>query len=241
MPMKRRLAIITGSARRVGRAVALHLASSGFDIVFTYHNSREDAQTLCRELEDCGAVALAVQADLTNIPGDIPAIVEQFASLDRPLDVLINNASIYLPDSATDPDLAGRLWRIHVTAPLLLAQSLAPSLADAGGCIINLCDILAERPMPGYLAYCASKAGLVNLTRGLARELAPAIRVNGISPGVAQWPAHYTDQQKEQLIRRIPLARAGTPQDIADTVLFLIHSGYITGQIIAVDGGRSIA
>lgn len=236
--MNRRRVLITGAARRVGRAIALHLAHNGFDITLTYLSSRGEAETLVSELQAAGAEAEAISADLAAGPDALAETAKRLVK--RPIDVLINNASVYLPDSA-DAMAAERMWRIHVLAPGLLTRACAPSLRAARGCVINLCDILAERPMRGYLAYCSSKAGLVNLTRGLARELAPGIRVNGIAPGVAQWPEGLAEDQKEAILRRTPLGRAGTPQDIADTALFLINSPYITGQIINVDGGRSIA
>jgi pteridine reductase len=134
-----------------------------------------------------------------------------------------------------------RFWTIHVESPLLLSRAFFPMPQSAGGSIINMVDLQAERPIPGYLAYCASKAGLWNLTLGLAREMAPRVRVNGIAPGVVEWPADLSEAKREQYLRRVPLGRAGTPEDVAGAVAFLCTGAeYVTGQILRLDGGRSI-
>jgi pteridine reductase len=236
---KKRVALVTGAARRVGRAVALRLAEAGFDVAFTYLNSEDRAKRLVTEIRKTGGNATAIRADLTDPESAIPAIIAPF----RRLDVLVNNASLYEADT-NGPDAlsrARRLWAIHVESPLLICRSLAPRLKAVGGCIVNMLDLLAERPMPGYLAYCASKAALWNLTLGLARELAPEVRVNGIAPGVVEWPDDLPLEKREQYLRRVPLGRAGTPADVAQAVLFLCQGGqYITGQILRIDGGRSI-
>jgi pteridine reductase len=130
---------------------------------------------------------------------------------------------------------------VHFESPLLLAQTFAASLRAARGHIVNMVDLLAERPWPQYMAYCASKAALVNLTLSLARELAPDVTVNGIAPGVVEWPPDYPEAEKEKYLKRVPLKRAGTPEDVANLVHFLATGGsYITGQIIRLDGGRSV-
>jgi pteridine reductase len=159
------------------------------------------------------------------------------------LDVLVNNASIYkaTPLDQLDLQLARRMWAIHVESPMLLCKTLAPLLRASRGHVVNMVDLLAERPWPQYLAYSASKAALWNLTVGLARELAPEVTVNGIAPGVVEWPEDYPQAEREKYLKRVPLARAGTPQDVAETVHFLCTTGsYVTGQIIRLDGGRSI-
>jgi len=237
------VALITGAARRVGRAIALRLAEAGFDVAFTYLNSEDLANNLIAELRKIGSHALAIRADLTDPQSAIPAITAPFAAAFRRLDVLVNNASLYEADT-DGPDAlakARRLWAIHVESPLLLSRKCAPALKAAGGCIVNMLDILAERPMPGYLAYCASKAGLWNLTLGLARELAPEVRVNGIAPGVVEWPDDLPSQKRAEYLRRVPLGKAGTPADVAQAVLFFCTGGqYVTGQILRLDGGRSV-
>lgn len=238
--MNRPVALITGGAKRVGRAIALHLARRGYDLLVTYNRSEADALSLKNELEVIGSRAMMLQADLTDLPSAtarISAAVEQSGSR---LDALINNASIYLPDGSEEQALS--MYQIHCQAPLVLSRLLAEPLKLHGGCIINMCDILGARPMPGWLNYCASKAALASITMGLARELAPEIRVCGIAPGVAEWPEGYDETDKEKYLKRVPLKRAGTPEDVARLAGFLLNEGsYITGQIVVVDGGRSIA
>ncbi len=237
-----RVALITGGAIRVGKAVALHLADAGFDIAVTYLNNGQAAKDLIREIEGKSRRCAAIRADLCEPAAAVEAINAQFTASFQSLAVLVNNASLYEPDAAGDLSQTRRLWAIHVESPLLLCRRFAPLLQSAGGCVVNMLDLLAERPMPGYLSYCASKAGLWNLTLGLARELAPGVRVNGIAPGVVEWPADLPSQQREQYLRRVPLGRAGTPRNVAEAVHFLCaRANYVTGQILRLDGGRSIA
>lgn len=239
--MNHPVALITGAARRVGRAVALQLAEDGYDVAFTYLNSASEAESLSREIQGKGRTACAIRADLSDLPGSVEYIAEQLGQFRPTLDALIHNASIYLPDAKLDDPSASDLWRVHVEAPLLLTRVFADRLKEARGCVITMCDILGERPMPGWLAYCASKAALANLTRGLARELAPGARCCGIAPGVAEFPAEMPASEREKYLSRVPLRRAGTPEDVAKLVRFLLRDGsYITGQIIRLDGGRSI-
>lgn len=238
-----RVALVTGGARRVGRAIVQKLAENGFDVAFTYLGSEGAAEELVSDLRRRGRECIAVRADLTD-PATAAALIHDAVTTHfGRLDVLVNNASIYEPSglSQTTLDQMRRLWAIHLESPLLLCQRFAPMLRQARGHVINMVDLLAERPWPQYLAYCASKAGLWNLTLGLARELAPQVTVNGIAPGVVEWPADYPQSEREKYLRRVPLARAGTPQDVAEAVWFLCTAGsYITGQIIRLDGGRSI-
>lgn len=237
-----RIALITGAARRVGRAIALHLAGRGFDVAFTYHNSHHEAAQLGDQITACGRKVLAIQADLTDLPTAVDVIASRVAAFSPTLDLLVNNASLYLPDDIADATQMTRLSAIHVEAPLLLSHRLHPALATADGCIVNMLDLMGERPMKGYSRYCASKAAMANLTRELAKEFAPAIRVNGIAPGVVQWPDDYPEQEKAIYLKKVPLGRAGTPEDVARLVHFLAVDGtYITGQTINLDGGRSIA
>ncbi len=266
-------ALVTGAARRVGRAIALRLAEAGFDIVLTYHRSEADAQAVCGEIHALGRQATAISADLTQVPQGVETIVRRVERVD----VLVNNASIYEPDPADSSwhglpardsgeqpptprstaahgpeagatgvgrgptELFRRLMAIHVETPLLLCRALAPSLRQSRGHVINMLDMMAERPWPKYAAYCASKAALLNLTLSLARELAPEVTVNGIAPGVVQWPDGFAEEDRRAYLARVPLARAGDAQDVANLVHFLVTQGtYITGQIIRLDGGRSL-
>ena len=238
------VALITGAAIRVGRAIALRMADAGFDIAFTYLTSQKPADQLVQDLRAKGKSALAIQADLTQPENSIDPIYKSVFDRFARLDLLVNSASIYEKDAQGVAAIAQmrRLSSIHIEAPLLLARTFTPMLKAAGGSIINMVDLMAERPIPGYLNYCASKAGLWNLTLGLARALAPEIRVNAIAPGVVQWPQDYPLDEREKYLRRVPLARPGTPADVAQAVHFLATTGtYITGQILRIDGGRSIS
>ena len=238
MRQDQRVALVTGGAKRVGRAIVERLSQAGFAVLFTYHSSEQQAKALAQEH---GLVAIS--ADLTRPEEAIPAIVARVREVAGRIDVVVNNASLYEPgDLATGTvEQIRRLNAIHVEAPFLLCQQLAPMLRQSRGHVVNLVDLLAEKPWPKYLAYCASKAALVNLTLGLARELAPEVTVNGIAPGVVEWPDDFPQADREKYLKRVPLGRAGTPQDVAELVHFLVTGGsYITGQIIRLDGGRSI-
>jgi pteridine reductase len=239
----RPVALVSGGAKRVGRAIVEELAGGGFDIAFTYLTSEREGKELQSKIESTGRLCLAIQADLTNPPSAAERITASINSKFGRLDVLVNNASLYETsglESVTLEQLR-RLNAIHLEAPLLLSQAFAPLLRRTRGHIVNMVDLLAERPWPQFLGYCTTKAALWNLTLGLARELAPQVTVNGIAPGVVEWPNDYPQSEREKYLKRVPLARAGTPQDVAKLVHFLCTSGtYITGQIIRLDGGRSV-
>lgn len=239
MSQPRKQALVTGGAKRVGRAIVMNLARAGFDVAFTYLSSGAEAQSLLKELEEVGVNGKAIRADLTEPQSSIDCVTKEVAQLD----VLVNNASLYLPAPLRETDLGllRQLNAIHVESPLLLAQRFELTLRQRRGHIVNMIDLLAQRPWPQYLAYCASKAALANLTLSLARELAPDVTVNGIAPGVVEWPPDYPQADREKYLKRVPLGRAGTPEDVANLVHFLVTAGsYITGQIITLDGGRSI-
>jgi pteridine reductase len=233
---EKRVALVTGGAKRVGRAIVETLAAAGFSVVFTYNSSEAEAAELAARMK-----GQAIRADLADPPAATGTIRDSFAH--PRLDVLVNNASLYQAAklAETSPDVMRRLMAIHFESPLLLAQAFEPMLRRSRGHIVNMVDLLAERPWPQYMAYCASKAALGNLTLSLARELAPEVTVNGIAPGVVEWPPEYPEEEKQKYLKRVPLQRPGTPQDVANLVHFLATGGdYITGQIIRLDGGRSI-
>jgi pteridine reductase len=242
MPKARRVALVTGGAKRVGRAIVRRLAESGFDVAFTYLGSEREAVHLVWALRGKRIKAISFPADLTS-PAAPAELADSFREKFDRLDVLVNSASIYDPSplkTVTSAQMA-RLGQIHVTAPLLLCQQFAPMLRRTRGHVVNMVDLLAERPWPEFLGYCTTKAGLWNLTLGLARELAPEVTVNGIAPGVVEWPDDYPKEKREKYLKRVPLGRAGTPKDVADVVHFLCTAGtYMTGQIVRLDGGRSI-
>jgi pteridine reductase len=238
-----KVALVTGAAKRVGRAIALKLATEGFDIAFTYRGSQNEAAELEQLIIRIGRQAFSIQADFTDPQRASDHVATTFTKQFPRLDALINNASLYQPSSlqgATDEQIHN-LFAIHFHTPFLLARRFESLLRQSRGHIVNMIDLLADRPWPEYLAYSASKAALGSLTRGLARALAPDITVNGIAPGVVEWPDDYPQSEREKYLKRVPLARSGTPEDVANLVHFLITDGsYITGQIIPLDGGRSI-
>jgi len=241
--MAQRVALVTGGAKRVGRAIATRLAEAGFDLAVTYFHSGDQAAELVHELTAQGREVAAIPADLEDPIEAAEVIWRLFSRQFERLDVLVHNASVYVPDDPAEVDLktTRRLFSVHVEAPLLLTRRFAPMLRDNRGHIVTMLDILAQRPWPHYQSYCASKAALWNLTLSWARELAPEVTVNGIAPGVVEWPEDFSPEQREAYLRRVPLGRAGAPADAANLVHYLVTEGaYLTGQVIRLDGGRSI-
>ena len=239
---QRPVALITGGAKRVGKAIALALAKRGYDLAFTYHRSNAQAALLVAELTQMSCSALAIKVDLTTPKAASQLAAKYRRKFDR-LDVLVHNASLFEPSdfNSPSPKKLNAMFAIHVTTPMLLTAELAGVLKQAHGHVITLTDLLAEKPMPGYAGYCATKAALQNLTLSMARRLAPEVTVNGIAPGVVEWPDDMSEADREKYLQRVPLKRAGTPDDVAELVCFLASTGsYITGQIIKLDGGRSI-
>ncbi len=243
MEVRGRVVLITGGARRVGRAIALELARAGCDIAVHCLKSVSEADQVVAEVRSLGRRAAVVVGDLADsqAPG---RIVERTVCELGGLDVLVNNASIFERTPVEEADAATweRMLRINTVAPALLAREAAPIMrVGGGGRIVNLLDILADRPIRRYGPYCASKAALANLTRTLAAELAPEITVNGISPGIAIFPEDYDEELRRRLTAKVPLGRTGSPEEVAALVRYLVTEGdYITGQIIAIDGGMSL-
>jgi pteridine reductase len=239
-----KVALVTGSARRVGAAIIRRLHAAGMSVVLHYYRSREDAEALREELGALRPESIRlVQGDLLDT-GRLPALVDEAAGAWGRLDALVNNASSFYPTpigSATEADWENLLGT-NLKAPFFLSQAAAPHLAKQQGCIVSIADIYADRPLRSYPVYSVAKAGLVMLTKALARELGPEVRVNAVAPGAILWPEGEADAAaQKRIIARTALKRMGRPDDIADTVLFLIAGPrYITGQVIAVDGGRSI-
>jgi pteridine reductase len=237
--------LITGGARRVGASIARMLHGAGANLVVHYRNSGKDAEALAAELNAGRPESAALfQADLLQVE-KLPALVEFAVRLFGSLDVLVNNASTFYPTKIGEitPQAWEDLVGTNLKVPLLLAQAAAPALKKSSGLIINIVDIHALRPLRDYTVYCSAKAGLHMVTRSLAKELGPGIRVNGISPGPVLWPEQGGDETaRRKIIQRTILQRMGTPEDIARTALFFAASApFITGQILAVDGGRSVA
>lgn len=237
-----KVALITGGAKRIGACMAKTLHGAGMNIVIHYHASGQAARALQEELNnDREQSCILIQGDLSQFNKLKSLVDESVRQMDR-LDVLINNASAFFPTplSRSNEQDWDSLLNVNLKAPYFLCQAAAPHLARHTGCIINLIDIYADRPLQDHPIYCASKAGLASLTRSFAQSLAP-VRVNGIAPGAILWPEQQHDEIAQQrLLSRTPLKRLGDPQDIANTALFLIQSApYLTGQIINIDGGRT--
>lgn len=241
-----KVALVTGGARRVGAAICRRLHAAGADLVVHYRASADDARALKSELESARAASVTlVQGDLLKT-GALSALVRDAVKSFGRLDVLVNNASSFYPTALGDitekawDDLVGT----NLKAPLFLAQAAAPELRKTHGVIVNIIDIHAELPMKNYVVYSTAKGGLLALTRSLARELGPDVRVNGVSPGTIVWPDddQWRDEvSRQRIMNQTALKRIGEPDDIAKAVEYLVaNAPYVTGQIIAVDGGRSL-
>ena len=238
-------ALITGGARRVGAAIARRLHGAGVNVLLHYRDSEADAAKLESELNALRPKSASrVKAELLA-PIAPRALVSAARESFGRLDILVNNASSFFPVEvgAIEPSHWEELIGSNLRAPLFISQEAAPELAkNQGSSIINIVDIHADRPLKGYPIYSIAKAGLAALTRSLAVELAPRVRVNGVAPGAIAWPedGQFDPAERERILATTPLARIGSPEDIAQAVHFLASAPYVTGQIIAVDGGRSI-
>ncbi|WP_192879372.1 pteridine reductase [Microbulbifer sp. A4B17] len=236
--------LITGAAARLGRAIAEELHRD-HSVVIHYRNSADAAKALANELNQLRPnSAIALHSELNSAEA-CSNLAQRAQEAWGGIDVLVNNASAFHPTpvgKATEEDW-DRLVGSNLKAPFFLTQALKETLGQQQGCVVNMADIHAERPMPEHTIYCAAKAGLVMLTKSLALELSPQIRVNAVAPGAILWPEQEAtnEAKKAQITQRIPLARTGDPSDIAKTVRFLVcDAPYINGQVIAVDGGRNL-
>lgn len=237
-------ALVTGAARRVGAEIARALHGAGARVVLHFHSSESEAEGLAAELNGLApGSAVLIQQDLLDVPR-LPQLIQSTLGAFGRLDVLVNNASTFYPTPVGE--IAERDWDdligTNLRAPLFLAQAGAPALAASGGLILNIADIHGTRPLKRHPVYSVAKAGLIMLTRSLARELGPEVRVNAISPGPVLWPEGGLDEPlREQIIARTALKRPGTAQDVARAALFFAcDAPYVTGQVLAVDGGRSV-
>lgn len=243
-PLAGKAALITGSARRVGAVMARALHSAGANVVLHYRSSAEEAAALARELngERPGSATIAA-GDLLD-PAAVKALAHTAVAAFGGLDILVNNASSFYPTPLGDieEDDWNDLIGTNLKAPLFLAQAAAPALRERRGLIVNLADIHGMRPLRRYAVYCIAKAGLIMLTKSLARDLGPQVRVNAIAPGPVMWPEDGIDEAlREKIIARTALKRGGSAEDVARALLFFASQApFVTGQILAIDGGRSI-
>lgn len=229
--------LITGAAKRIGAFVARYLHEQGFKIIIHYHQSEQEAQTLCKQLlQKRPDSAYLIQADLCQT-GSANDIIQQVMQLTGELDVLIHNASIF---STSDADWDA-FFQIHVKTPYFLSQAAFPLLKKSGGSIINITDIHAQKPKLHYSAYLQSKAAMHMQTQTLALEFAPLVRVNEIAPGAIIKPEYESMSLEPALLEKIPLKQRGQPLDIAKAIAFLIDATYITGHTLRIDGGRFIS
>ena len=236
--------LVTGGARRVGAAIARRLHGAGASVLIHYRDSEVDAVKLVGELNAARPKSAAkVKAELLAPIAPRAIVGAALDSFGR-LDVLVNNASTFFPVAVgqIEPSHWEELIGSNLRAPLFISQEAAPELAKQSGAIVNIVDIHADRPLKGYPVYSIAKSGLAAMTRSLALELAPKVRVNGVAPGAIAWPedGQFETAERTRIVETTPLGRVGSPEDIAQAVHFLACAPYITGQIVAVDGGRSI-
>lgn len=237
------VALITGSAHRIGACIARHLHQQDYRVIIHYHSSAETAQKLVDELNQRRAgSAAALKANLSE-PEEITRLAEMAVKCFGQLNLLVNNASRFFPTPMGDVTVAQweNLVNTNLRAPFFLAQALQHELAASRGCIINITDVYGHRPLEHHPVYSMTKAGLIMLTKSLSKEMGPEVRVNGVSPGAIIWPdSDLSDKRKSEILDRTSLERIGGPDDIAETVAFLAKADYVTGQVIAVDGGRLV-
>lgn len=242
---ERPVVLITGAGKRVGAVIARTLHAAGYDLALHYRQSSAEAELLASSLErqrqDSTCTVQGELADIATLPAMVQRVLDRFGRLDG----LVNNASAFYPTPVGTATVAqwNELFASNAQAPFFLAQAATPALREARGAIVNLVDIYAERPLANHPVYCMAKAALAAMTHSLALDLGPDVRVNGVAPGAVMWPSDgkpYDDQQA--MLERTPLKRAGSPDDVAGTVLWLLRDApFVTGQIIRVDGGRTLS
>lgn len=242
MDIQGKVALITGSAKRVGRATAVELAQKGATVAIHFRSDEEQAQSTLQMVQDAGGKGGLFAAELTS-PSDLSRMFREIEATWGGLDILVNNASTFF--AATADQTSSEDWDTQMAsnakAPFFVAQHAARLMLSRGqGKIINIADVAGEVIWPAYFAYSVSKAALIAMNRGLAKVYAPKVQVNAVAPGPVLFPDHYTAEQKQAAIDRTLLKRAGSPQDVVNAVVFLIENDYITGELIHVDGGRHI-
>jgi len=242
-----KVALVTGAARRIGAKIARTLHSHNINVILHYHTSQQEAEVLCKELNDQRPdSAVAIAADLLDIDA-LPTLIQRSSAQWNRLDILINNASKFYKTSVGEvtQESWDDLLTANLKAPFFLCQAAAHELGKQRGCIVNITDIRAEKPLRGYPVYCISKAGLAMLTKALACEFSPTIRVNAVAPGATIWPEGenaLSEELKQRIINQTALKKQGSADYIAAAVLFLVNQDdYMTGQVLTVDGGRLLS
>jgi NAD(P)-dependent dehydrogenase (short-subunit alcohol dehydrogenase family) len=242
MDTENKIALVTGGARRVGKAIALALARSGARVVITYNTSIDEAAITVAEIERSGGQAAAVQCDQRDL-GAIDRLFDGLRQDIARLDILVNNAAIMERQPALEitPDDWSRVIDTNLRGPFFMAQRAAQWMhTTGGGVIVNIADLSALHPWPSYLMHTISKSGLVAMTQGLALALAPSIRANAVAPGMILKPEEWSEERWAKMIAALPVQRGGTPEDVAEAVLYCVRSEFMTGQTIVLDGGRSL-
>ena len=236
-----RVALVTGAGRRVGRAIALALGARGMHVVVHFNGSRTGADETARLITDAGGQAIVEQADLTQVEA-ANELVDRAIAWRGALSALVNSAAIMLRTpvgETTTPDW-DTMFALNVRAPYFLSQRAAPALAASQGAIVNIADLAAFESWPAYVPHGMTKAAVVQMTHAMARALAPGVRVNAVAPGVVLLPEGWSEEEAEHLRSTTPLRRLGSPEDVAQVVVFLLEAQYVTGEVIRVDGGRHI-
>ncbi|HEY8312086.1 MAG TPA: SDR family oxidoreductase, partial [Gemmatimonadaceae bacterium] len=241
MEIAGRIALVTGGAHRVGRALSTALAKAGMRVAIHYNSSATEADSLVTELTALGHEARSYRGDLTD--AEVPASLVTAVSRDfGGLDVLVNSAAVMqrTPFASATPAEWDRMFALNLRAPFFMSQAAAPLLRTARGCIVNLADLAAFETWPEYIPHGISKAGIVQMTRALARALAPEVRVNAIAPGAVLLPEAWDDATRAHFAATTPLKRIGSPADVADALLYLLRADYVSGDTLIVDGGRHV-
>jgi len=240
--MNEKFALITGGAKRIGETTSRYLHEKGFNIILHYNNSEAEAENIGEELNRIRKNSCSTVKANFNSEASINEVVAKLNQITKSLDVLVNNASSFYSTPIDKASL--KEWKdltdTNVTTPLFLIQALAPHLKEAKGCVVNISDTLVKNGIKEYSLYSGAKSALESITKSLAKELAPEVRINGIAPGAILWPddKDLSDEEKSSVLNKVALGRIGRPEDVASTIFFLTQSKYITGQIINVDGGR---
>jgi len=241
MKLSGKVALVTGAGKRLGRAVALQLASQGADVAVHYGKSEEEASTVAGEIEATGRRSIAMRAELTRVE-EIRGLVQRVAHEFGRIDVLVNSAANFLPSSviSTTEEIWDASLDTNVKGPFFLAQAAAPWLRRSNGVIVNFADTGGILGWPGYIAHSVSKAGMIMLTKTLAKALAPEVRVNAIAPGTITMPGDPPEWEQE-FVKIAPLKKSGSPDDIAEAVSYLVSAKFLTGHVLVLDGGRTLA